>query len=81
MSMDPDGTNRIIRQQIREWYAEIDEGRNAKLVERSPRRSPLVLLSSIRHALGAGVNRLGSLRTHRPEASVAVTRAEGTSPR
>ena len=80
MSMDPDGTNRIVKQQIRQWYAEIDEGRNARLVEREPGRSPLGLFSSIRHALGAGVKRLASLRTHPADARVAASRtAKGTS--
>jgi hypothetical protein len=74
MSMDPDGTNRIIKQQIKQWYAEIDEGRNAKLVEREPGRSPWSLLSPVRRALAALPARLASFR-HRPAVtpvSVAV---------
>jgi hypothetical protein len=34
--MDPDGTNRIIKQQISEWHARVQEDRNAKLLEPEP---------------------------------------------
>jgi hypothetical protein len=36
MSMDPDGTNRIIQQQIKEWHAFQEGERNAKLLEGEP---------------------------------------------
>jgi hypothetical protein len=39
MSMDPDGTNRIIQQQIKEWHAFLEGERNARLLE--PERAGL----------------------------------------
>ncbi len=81
MSMDPDGTNRIIKQQIKQWYAEIDEGRNARLVEGETGQSRWSLVSPVRRAITGVVGRLASFR-HRPtEAAVSVKRAPSTPTR
>jgi hypothetical protein len=31
--MDPDGTNRVVQQRIREWHRELEGERNARLLE------------------------------------------------
>ena len=49
--MDPDGTNRIIKQQITEWYAELDAERRAKLVEAKNIEAGGSLQGHVRRAL------------------------------
>ena len=72
MSMDPDGTNRIIKQQIKEWHAVVEDERIAKLLESErsgPRLSFKVLVEMTRARV---VGRLSWLRHRRPEEPVAV---------
>jgi hypothetical protein len=71
MSMDPDGTNRIIQQQIKEWHAILDGERTAKLLE--PERVGLrrSLAHSARHALTDIVNKASLIR-HRIHAEPAA---------
>jgi hypothetical protein len=54
MSMDPDGTNRIIKQQIKEWHAFRDGERDAKLLDREG------LSPDPRQSLGSLARRMAS---------------------
>lgn len=66
--MDPDGTNRIVKQRVSEWYAEIDAGRNAKLLEPESDGARWSLTAHARRLASDVAGRLSSLR-HRPRAS------------
>lgn len=54
MSMDPDGTNRIIQQQIKEWHGFREGERAAKLLQKAP-RPPMR-----QHSVGALARRVAS---------------------
>ena len=60
--MDPDGTNRIVKQRVIEWYAELDEDRNAKLLDPEPEGARWRPLEYGRWLLAAAVGKFSSLR-------------------
>jgi hypothetical protein len=69
MSMDPDGMNRILKQQITEWHAIVDGERDARLLE--PRRgvqrpSNIAWARRLIAVAGAAVATLRSRWSHRP---------------
>ena len=53
MSMDPDGTNRIVQQRISEWHREIDGHRKGRLLEENggaePSRVSTMQNAAMRH--------------------------------
>jgi hypothetical protein len=62
--MDPDGANRIIKQQISEWHAERREDANARLLEREPRGRRWAFPTRVRE-LFASMARVPSLLVKR----------------
>ena len=63
MSMDPDGTNRIIKQQIKEWQAFVEGGRTAKLAEPEVSGARLLLVFRAADALRGLIGNLALHRT------------------
>ncbi len=71
MSMNPDGSNRIIRQQAKEWSAERDGDRNARLLKSGPSESRPWLGSLLLRQAGAVLAWPVSLiRQHRTQEQV-----------
>jgi hypothetical protein len=67
--MDPDGTNRIVKQQIKEWHAIVGGERDAHLLEssRGVRRFPIFAWARRAVAVASGaVATLRSRWSHRP---------------
>jgi hypothetical protein len=80
MSMDPDGTNRILKQRINEWYAERDSDRAANLDDWPPvseTRSRALRIRAVVVAVGVRVR-----SDHRsvPTDSIAATAAQDLAP-
>ena len=59
--MDPDGTNRIVKQRVTEWYAEMDEGRNATLLDAELLGARWSRLAHVRSLLAAVMARSAAL--------------------
>jgi hypothetical protein len=70
MSMDPDGMNRILKQQIKEWHAVVDGERQAHALEPHPKRRMASGIAWARRALGVGSSVIVAFRHRRPERPV-----------
>ena len=72
--MDPDGTNRIVKQQIKEWHTIVDQERTARLLEPENATARWRLLSGVRDGLAQIARRAlsGRLRHPSPDAPPTV---------
>jgi hypothetical protein len=70
--MDPDGTNRIVKQQIKEWHAIVDQERNAKLLDGHAGGSRWARLERGRQALLTAIRRRAPPRRKSPVEPVAL---------
>jgi hypothetical protein len=71
--MDPDGANRIVKQQIKEWYAERREDRYASLLEPASPAKSWSIIGTMRRVLAAVTIAGSSLRRREPDQRVAQT--------
>jgi hypothetical protein len=79
--MDPDGTNRIIKQQIKEWQAVVDGQRIARLLESDQSGSQLPLKGLLALARAWVVGRLFSGQPRQPKGPNAAAPAKAAEPR
>ncbi len=76
MSMDPDGTNRIIHQQIKEWHTIVDQERDAKGVARDAPGFLSRSLAVVRLVVGHSMRLVAAVPAHLPHLPVSEPSAD-----